>query len=56
MSGPEKAGTETFAASFPVVLGDFGFDVIALYSSRNDPDPEMIPNPEMIPKSTPIWG
>ena len=24
-----------------------------LYSHRNDPDPEMIPNPEMIPKSTP---
>ena len=32
------AGTETFAASFPVVLSDFGFDVIAMYSSRNDPD------------------
>ena len=24
-----------------------------LYSPRNDPDPEMIPNLEMIPKSTP---
>ena len=24
-----------------------------LYSPRNDPDPEIIPNPEMIPKSTP---
>ena len=27
-----------------------------LYSSRNDPDPEMIPNPDMIPKSTPKWS
>ena len=27
-----------------------------LYSPRNDPDPEMIPNPEMILKSTPKWS
>ena len=27
-----------------------------LYSPRNDPDPEVIPNPEMIPKSTPKWS
>ena len=27
-----------------------------LYSPRNDPDPEIIPNPEMIPKSTPKWS
>ena len=33
--------------------GLFCFRTCALYSPRNDPDPEMIPNPEMIPKSTP---
>ena len=27
-----------------------------MYSPRNDPDREMIPNPEMIPKSTPKWS
>ena len=27
-----------------------------LYSPRNDPDPEIIPNPEMIPKSTSKWS
>ena len=26
-----------------------------VYSPRNDPDPEMIPNPVMIPKLTPKW-
>ena len=30
--------------------------VVELYSPRNDPDPEMIPNPEMISKSTPKWS
>ena len=30
-----------------------GEKALALYSPRNDPDPEMIPNPEMIPKLTP---
>ena len=33
----------------------FCFRTCALYSPRNDPDSEMIPNPEMIPKSTPKW-
>ena len=27
-----------------------------VYSPRNDPDPEMIPNPERIPKLTPKWS
>ena len=35
----------THVQSSPTISG--------LYSPRNDPDPEMIPNPEMILKSTP---
>ena len=31
-------------------------DPLDLYSPRNDPDPEMIPNPEMIHKLTPKWS
>ena len=30
-------------------------DNVGLYSPRNDPHPEMIPNPEMLPKSTQKW-
>ena len=46
-----------FPVSFEVAFGPRWLQWKAmLYSPRNDPDPEMIPNPVMIPKSTPKWS
>ena len=60
MPSPSNVALEVFHDR---VLGNLGRRLLktstqdpinqsALYSPRNDPDLEMIPNPEMIPKST----
>ena len=53
-SGPEKAGTEIFAASFPVVLGDLTsshrtVQLTKRSRPRNDPQPlnDPLSDPEM---------